>query len=95
MVGVSVRVFANHRSSIGSSTARPIYTIGANYCIRLMGYGEPAENDNDRARIFPHDRLPVESVTMLPVIETEQANRRWLSSLATRKDSPSLVNFLT
>jgi hypothetical protein len=60
-----VGVFANHRSSIGSSTACPIYTIGANYRIRMMGYSEPAENDDDRERIFPHDCLPVASPTML------------------------------
>jgi hypothetical protein len=67
-----VRVFVNHRSSIGSSTARSIHAIGANDCIRLMGYSEAAENDDDRKRIFPHDCLPVESLTMLPVIEDEQ-----------------------
>ena len=40
-----------------------------------MGYSEPAENDDDRERIFPHDRLPIEVLIMLPVFETEQANR--------------------
>ena len=54
-------MFVSHRSSIGSSTARSIYAIGANDCIRLMGYSEAAENDDDRERIFPHGRLPVES----------------------------------
>jgi hypothetical protein len=40
-----------------------------------MGYGEPAEKDDDCERIFPHDRLPVENLTMFPVIEAEQADR--------------------
>jgi hypothetical protein len=68
-------VFANNRRPIGSSTARSIHAIGTNGCIRLMGYGEPAEKDDDCERIFPHGRLPVESLTMLPVIEAEQADR--------------------
>ena len=89
-----VRVFANNCRPIGSSTARSIYTIGANDGIGLMGYSEPAENDDNRKRIFPHICLPVESLTMLPVIETEQAHRRWPSSLATPGDSSSLVNCL-
>jgi hypothetical protein len=75
-----VGVFANNRSPIGSSTARSIHAISTNDCIRLMGYGEPAENDDDCECIFPHDRLPVESLTMLRVIEAEQGNRQWLSS---------------
>jgi hypothetical protein len=36
----------------------------------------------------------LKDLTMLPVIETEQANRRWPSSLATPGDSSSLVNCL-
>jgi hypothetical protein len=87
-----VGVFANDRSPIGSSTARSIHAIGANDCIRLMGHGEPAENDDDRERIFPHDRLPFESLTMLSVIETQQANRRWPSSLATRRTRHHWLN---
>jgi hypothetical protein len=70
---MGVRVFPNNRSPIGSSTACSIHAIGANDCIRLMGYSEPAENDDDREGIFPHNRLPVESLTMLTVIEDEQA----------------------
>jgi hypothetical protein len=80
-----VGVFANDRSPMGSSTARSIHAIGANHCIRLIGHGEPAENDDDRERIFPHDCLPVGSLTMLSLIDTQQANRRWPSSLATRR----------
>jgi hypothetical protein len=68
-----VRVFANNRRPIGSSTARSIYTIGANDGIGLMGYSESAKHDDDRKRVLPHDRLPVESLTMLTVIEDEQA----------------------
>jgi hypothetical protein len=94
VIGMGVRVFPNNRSPVGSSTARSIHAIGANDCIRLMGYSEPAEKDDDRERVFPHDRLPVESLTMLPAIEAEQANRQWLSRVATRGDSPSLVNHL-
>jgi hypothetical protein len=41
-----VGVFVNNRGPIGSGTACPIYAIGANGCIRLMGYSEPAENDD-------------------------------------------------
>jgi hypothetical protein len=73
-----VGVFANNRRPIGSSTARSIYTIGANDGIGLMGYSEPAKHDDDRKRVLPHDRLPVESLTMLTVIEDEQA-RPWLT----------------
>jgi hypothetical protein len=36
--------------------------------------------------------LPIESLTMLPMIETEQANKGWPSTLAMRADSPLLVN---
>jgi hypothetical protein len=68
-----VRVFANNCRPIGSSTARSIYTIGANDGIGLMGYSEPAKHYDDRKRVLPHDRLPVESLTMLTVIEDEQA----------------------
>ena len=75
-----VRLFANDRSPIGSGTARSVHAISTNDCIRLMGYSEPAENDDDCECIFPHDRLPVESLTMLRVIEAEQGNRQWLSS---------------
>jgi hypothetical protein len=67
-----VGVFANNRRPIGSSTAGSIYTIGANGGIGLMGYSEPAKHDDYGEREFPHDRLPVESLTMLPVIEGEQ-----------------------
>jgi hypothetical protein len=70
-----VGVFANDRSPIGSGTARSIHAISTNDCIRLLGYSEPAENDDDREHIFLHDRLPVESLTMLSLIETQQANR--------------------
>jgi hypothetical protein len=38
-----------------------------------MGYSEPAKNYDYGEREFPHDRLPVESLTMLTVIEDEQA----------------------
>ena len=41
-----VGVFANDRSPIGSGTARSIHAISTNDCIRLMGYSEPAENDD-------------------------------------------------
>jgi len=68
-----VGVFANNRRAIGSSTARSIYTIGANDGIGLMGYSESAKHDDDRKRVLPHYRLPVESLTMLTVIEDEQA----------------------
>ena len=68
-----VGVFANDRSPIGSGTARSIHAISTNDCIGLMRYSQPAEKDDDRERIFPHDRLPVESLTMLTVIEDEQA----------------------
>jgi hypothetical protein len=37
-----------------------------------MGYSEPAKHDDDRKSVFPHDRLPVERLTMIPVIEDEQ-----------------------
>jgi hypothetical protein len=86
-----VGVFANHRSSIGSSTACSIYTIGANYRIRMMAYSEPAENDDDRERIFPHDCLPVASLTMLPVIEDEQPRpyRRWATSATFERPNPA------
>ena len=89
-----VRVFANNRSPIGSSTTRSIHAIDTSSGIGLMAYRERAKYDDNGKREFPHTCLPVESVTMLPVIEAEQANRRWLSSLATRGDSPSLVNCL-
>jgi hypothetical protein len=68
-----VGVFANNRRPIGSSTARSIYTIGANDGIGVMGYSKPAKHDDDRERVFPHDWLPVESLTMLTVIQGEQA----------------------
>jgi hypothetical protein len=45
VIGMGIGMFANDRSTIGASTARSIHTIGANDCIRLMGYSEPAEND--------------------------------------------------
>jgi hypothetical protein len=46
VVGVGVGVFANHRSSIGSSTARSIDTIEASSSIGLMGYREPTKSDD-------------------------------------------------
>jgi len=79
-----VRVFANNRCPIGASTARSIHAIGANDCIRLMGYSESAKQDDDRKREILHACLPVEGVTMLPIIETEQANRPSSPSLAKR-----------
>ena len=49
-----------------------------------MGYSESAKQDDDRKREILHACLPVEGVTMLPIIETEQANRPSSPSLATR-----------
>jgi hypothetical protein len=56
-----------------------------------MGHGEPAKHDDYGERESLHDHLPVENLTMPPVIETEQADRKWPSILAMRADSPLLV----
>jgi hypothetical protein len=67
-----VGLLANHRSSIGASAARTIDTINASSSIGLMGYNKPAKHDDQGEREFLHACLPVEGVTMLPIIENEQ-----------------------